>query len=155
MNIRTGILVFFFSLIFFGCLKPPDYSVVPALTFKSLNKSSFHEPTIVDTLSVDTLKITFSFKDGDGDLGLDQSSTDYDCFLTDSRFPSVPPINYRIPDITPQSNVKAISGEIIINIPGVYRRFGFPTDTLSYFIQIKDRAGNMSNKIKTDRFSVI
>ena len=55
-----------------SCLSPPEYPVTPEITFKSI------EPNRVATITgtYDTVTVTVSFRDGDGDLGLNNDETD-------------------------------------------------------------------------------
>ncbi|MCY7363519.1 MAG: hypothetical protein LH629_15840, partial [Ignavibacteria bacterium] len=92
------------SFIFISsCINPPEYNVVPAITFKSISKTIVNETT-------DSVDITFSFTDGDGDIGpANSDDVTLDIYLTDSRDNSIK--YYQLPYITPAGNVKAISGE--------------------------------------------
>jgi hypothetical protein len=58
--------------VFSGCYSVPEYPVVPSISFNSVR---FEE-----TNSTDFIYLSLNFKDGDGDLGLDQSD------LSDPRF---------------------------------------------------------------------
>lgn len=62
-----------FSIILFvvsGCFNPPDFPVEPQIEFESIQYKEYG--TGFDT-EYDSLILTISFKDGDGDLGLDPS----------------------------------------------------------------------------------
>jgi len=58
------------ALAFNACFKAPEFPAIPEITF---NDIVFKEVT--DPSSADTLILTINFKDGDGDLGLDDSET--------------------------------------------------------------------------------
>jgi hypothetical protein len=54
-----------------ACFNPPEYPAIPEITF---NKIKFIDsPDPVGTLVADTLALYVDFKDGDGDLGLDDN----------------------------------------------------------------------------------
>src|SRR5258706_5274488 len=53
-----------------GCFKAPEFPAVPEITFNNLVFKDVAAPS-----SADTLILTINFKDGDGDLGLDDSET--------------------------------------------------------------------------------
>jgi hypothetical protein len=55
------------GLLFNNCSKNPVYPVIPEIIFEKYEKF----------IDQDILKITLSFKDGDGDLGLDQNLMSY------------------------------------------------------------------------------
>ncbi|MBF9140456.1 hypothetical protein [Hymenobacter properus] len=50
-----------------SCLSAPDYPVVPAIDFKSVDMVVVPTGTLT---AIDTLKFSVDFRDGDGDLGL-------------------------------------------------------------------------------------
>jgi hypothetical protein len=65
MKLRKGVLLFTISALITGCFDPPDFSVVPVIDFVNIR---FAEGT--QNAPTDSLILTISFKDGDGDLGL-------------------------------------------------------------------------------------
>jgi hypothetical protein len=145
-------LVFFILTIglvyssFNSCIKPPDYGEVPVIEYKSISADTVNENT-------DSLIIVFSFTDGDGDVGPtdDQDST-INLFLIDSRDNSIK--EYQLPNITPGGNVKAISGEVTVKVESFACQPGNEFDQMTYTIQIKDRAGHLSNTINTDPITI-
>ncbi len=151
------------SLVLLGCTEPPDYPDEPRIEFLSVNKNQVRQGSA--TAISDTLIITFSFTDGDGDLGSD--STNF--FIRDSRDNSLIP--NRIFPLPKQGTGNGVSGEITVRIPSKVagpniccifpdRRVcqtdpRFPRDTFSYLIEIKDRAGNLSNQIRTPTLTIL
>jgi hypothetical protein len=151
--------------IFVYCVKPPDYPIEPAITFGALSKKTM----LQSRLGQDSIAVRFSFTDGDGDLGFQDTSASI--FITDGRDSfNKPP--YRIPFLGTQGVGNGISGEITIVVPTtccIYpdkNGIKYPPcdtsvnapqsrDTVFYWIQIKDRAGHLSNKIKTDPIELI
>ncbi|MFK8160846.1 MAG: hypothetical protein AB8H12_00145 [Lewinella sp.] len=156
-------LLFLLPMVFLAvaCVNPPEFPNEPVLTFEALNKSQIYQFT---NGPLDSLQIHFSFTDGDGDLSqLDSDSIDV--FLTDSRLGLQTP--FRLPLIPPEGTGNGISGDIFINLintTGICCIFNnrlcaedptYPVDTFSYTIQIKDRAGNFSNIIRTDQIDIL
>ena len=106
-------------------------------------------------LMEDSLYVRFSFEDGDGDIGSEDS---INVFLTDTRqnFAN----SFRIPNLSSNSNGTSIEGEVTMLIfttcclyddnsqapctPSTTQ----PSDEVIYTIQISDRAGNKSNIIE-------
>lgn len=141
------------------CVKPPEYPVEPVIAFKNLSKNILRQRD----LGADSLAITFTFTDGDGDLGFEDNEKSI--FLVDSRdnFEKLP---YSIPFVGLQGVGNGISGEISVVFANsqtccIYAlSSGVPPcfvkdapqaqDTVSFRIRIKDRAGNVSNEIETD-----
>jgi hypothetical protein len=143
---RLFILFILISALWTSCIKPPDYSDVPSITFLRFNKTSVQAFT-------DSAQLVFSFTDGDGDIGpVSSNDTTLNLFLTDSRDNSVK--KYQLPNITPSGSVKAISGEVTVTIGPFACKAGVDTDQLTYTIRIKDRAGHLSNAAVTTPLSI-
>jgi len=105
--------------------------------------------------------LTISFTDGDGDIGLYQSETqypyDFNIFIYRIGISAGAPVltdmdtlNFRIPYLTPESQNKTLRGEIDIDI-NLYKDQipKYPYDTMYYELYIKDRALHVSNIITT------
>ena len=139
-------LIILFAFLVIGCLKPSEFPNTPAISFKSSNHSFINE--CIGLTSCDTVKLTVEFKDGDGDIGIPKGDTMMNIFLIDKRDGYV--TRYQMPDIKPKGNIKSVSGEFDILILGKQCRNMLPKllqDTITYKIQIKDKAGNISNTI--------
>lgn len=148
-------------LVFTACVKPPEFPNEPVITFESLNKDQIYQFT---NGPLDSIQVHFSFTDGDGDLSLIDSDS-VDVFLTDSRLGIQTP--FRLPMIPPEGTGNGISGDIFINVintTGICCIFNnrlcaadpsYPVDTFTYSIQIRDRAGNLSNIIRTDPIEIL
>lgn len=146
---------------FAGCTDAPEYPLEPVITFDGLNKNRIAQFT---NGPLDSLILTFSFTDGDGNLSqLDSDSADI--FLVDSRLNT--PYFLRFPLIEEEGTGSGISGTASVTISNVgfqlcciYRQRAcaaeeeYPIDTFSFSLQIQDREGNLSNKIKTDLIEI-
>ena len=126
-----------FAVFMAACLNPPDYAVIPEITFDSISNTSAKAGT-------DSITFLIDFTDGDGDLG---SSDIPNLFFLDSRTGYTD--SFKIPNLTPQGNVKAISGVIAYVASSFTCIPGKTFDTLHYTIYVEDRAGNKSNNIVT------
>ncbi len=155
----TGLL-----LMAFGCATPPEYPNEPEITYLRMNKTAIAQGN--QNAVPDTLKITFEFTDGDGNLSSDSDSTDV--FLTDSRDGFV--TTFKLPILPTQGVGNGISGEITVKIPNTPFQIcctypngapaclpndQFPTDEFFFTIQLRDRAGNLSNTIQTEPITVL
>ena len=155
--LRIAVLGFIVSLFIVSCRKPENYSIIPEIGYKSF--------TIRDTTDLLGNKglvgeLTFTFVDGDGDIGLrqpqdsiDPEDPEYtDLFFTlyvmkngvltkpdddDILFP----LNYRIPFLKPEGQDPSLKGEIKVEF--LYMLFKY--DTIQYEFYIKDRALHESN----------
>ncbi|WP_367389781.1 hypothetical protein [Lewinella sp. LCG006] len=161
-TLSISLLTLLSAMLIIACVNPPDYPDTPVIKYLGINKMQINQG--ISSLPNDTLSIRFSFTDGDGDLSINDTT---DVFLYDSRFPSL--VNpYKIPTIPLDGTGNGIRGEITVNIRNNNQGIccienGFPCpnnaqnpiDTFSYEIQIRDRAGNMSNRIRTETIDII
>lgn len=131
-----------------SCSDDETYPVTPVIAFKSLQK-------LVSITGNDSLVLTFSFTDGDGDIG----SAPADSFgrdvyaklyeLNNGVFQEAnlgAPLSYRVPFLEPRGNNSSLKGDILINLDYNILR---PNDTIYYKLFMEDRAGNKSNEITT------
>jgi len=160
---RLSFLLAIIACLSYACLRAPDYPNTPFISYQGVNKTTVYQNGVANPL--DTLTIFFSFTDGDGDLS---SADSIDIFLLDSRFPSLQ-TPYKFPLIPTEGTENGIKGEVSIRIPNsipgsiccIDNGFACPpissiaVDTFSYEIQIRDRAGNFSNKIRTEELTVL
>lgn len=137
-------------ILVFACSNPPDYPLEPTIDFISFSKTSMQQGT---NPNIDSVLLTLSFTDGDGDIGSEDS---IGIFLVDTRDDFQQP-GFRIPFVGQQGVGKGISGELYIALPTsccYYEDGRTPceksagvTDELVYELWIEDRAGNESNHI--------
>jgi hypothetical protein len=126
---------------FSACTKEVEpISNVPAIEFVSMSPN----PAVKYE---DEILITFKYTDGDGDLG-ENTADVKNLFVTDSR--NNVTYEFRIPQLAPDNSTIAITG----NQPFYLPPQGFvddnnTTETTTYSIYVKDRAGNQSNTIQT------
>lgn len=146
------ILLLLFCVIGLKCTKPPEYPKEPIIKFVGMSKTKLKQSSI----NADSLKVTFSFTDGDGDIGSNDSLA---LFVVDKRDGFVSS-KYKIPFVAESGAANGISGEVefVLFTTCCYFPDGqapctsslsFPTDTVVYDIYMKDRAGNKSNVIQT------
>jgi len=135
-----------------SCKKESSLPDVPQIEFKNLDKyaSSFS--------GIDSLVLTFSFEDGDGDIGTPSSDTiTRDIYVTLFEkqngvftpivFPDPSIMTYRLPYLRPTGNNTSLKGDVVISYLGYL--IGIPNDTVRYDVYIKDRAGHISNTISS------
>ncbi len=150
-----------------SCLKPESFPPEPAIEFVSFEAQG------------DSGIIVFSFTDGDGDIGLNQDQLDppfdtsslyyYNLYIHyyemmdgdwvrgtadpgGNNFPTADSItfSYRIEDITPIGQNKALRGEIqIIMEPYYFNSYSNHNDSLRYELMLIDRSLNHSNLLET------
>ena len=161
LYIEKFALFLFYTFIMASCASPPDYPIEPAIELISISKDTlarnYTDPSD-PVIFRDTTFVTFSFTDGDGDIG-DQDSILL--FAIDSREGQE---NLRkIPFVPELGASNGIKGEITFRLFSTCCIFppdlfldgcndeynDMPYDELTYDIYIKDRAGNQSNVITT------
>lgn len=148
---------YFFQSIFilgiYACQSEVEYPPEPNISF--LDFTSFDG---------DSAHFTFSFTDGDGDLGLSETDTSgdfrFNVFFTYSElsnnewtvFDLGEGTNYRIPQLHAGPDEKALSGETTITLNPYYNPgliFPALSDTFKWSVYITDRNLNKSNTIES------
>lgn len=131
-----------------SCSDEETFPVTPVISFKSLEK-------FTSLSGSDSLILTFSFTDGDGDIGSAPADTfgrDVYARLFESingvfvEAPLSAPLEYRVPFLEPRGNNQTLKGDISINIDYNILQ---PNDTIFYQVILEDRAGNRSNEMVT------
>lgn len=135
-----------FSVCVLSCKKKKEepLSAVPVIEFVSITPSTAIEYQ-------DKINITISYKDGDGDLG--ENSPDVkNLFLTDSR--NNVTYQYRISQLAPSGQAIAIQGNLVVELKNTAITNGATSQSVSYSLYMKDRAGNVSNTVTTTAITI-
>lgn len=157
-NIGIGMAALFIGVMAVNCITRPDFPIEPVIEFVSMNDNQM----VQNSFNTDSIQVTFSFTDGDGDLG-DQDSLNI--FIRDNRDQFITS-KYRLPELPPEGAQRGVRGEITLTIyttccifpdgtPPCEASLQYPTDTLRYDIYIRDRAGNISNTISTNPIIIL
>lgn len=165
---KFSVFLFFFFILFSGCLKKVEYPIVPHIEFKKFD--------IIPNGSSKEAELTFSFTDGDGNIGLSQKDTTgincsdtclfyYNLFCEyyekqNGEWIHYPidwqggstPFYYRVSDISPTGQNPSLAGEMIISLPS-YFLLTTPGDTCRFEVKLVDRDLNESNTITTSEFT--
>ncbi len=128
-----------------GCSKEKVISATPEIKFIAMSPGTAQK-------YVDEVKVTIEYTDGDGDLG-ENTSDVKNLFCTDSR--NNVTYQFRINQLAPDEANIIINGQVSFNLPPQ----GFVDDnntseTATYSIYVKDRAGNVSNTIQTPALTI-
>ena len=141
--------ILFITFFFSGCEKEEVYSEIPEI--KYLGFTAGYEETGLGTQLIGTL--TFSFIDGDGDIGFYENSDStidapviHDIFIyeynkVNDEFVVSDTIKYWMPYFEQGVYMKSLKGSIDIKLT----RTIHSEDTAKYEFYIQDRAYNMSN----------
>lgn len=146
-----------------SCIKEIQYPVEPIIKYEQ-----FQVAKSVD--NYDSLgRITISYTDGDGDIGLFKYDTveplKYNFYLKflymkNGELVELVPVdpslgfNARIPILTPSGRNKNIKGEISLDLPLYYAWPVLESDTIGFEIYIKDRALHSSNTVQSPLFII-
>lgn len=138
-----------------SCTNNPGFDDVPEIEFIGFTKSAMDQ----GDLNTDSLFMTFSFRDGDGDLGSGGNNIRENIIITDGRTGDIYDF-FKIPDIPNPGVQNGLEGEITIklfttccifpdSIPPCQSPLQFPTNELNFGIVLKDDAGNESEVVTT------
>jgi len=144
-----------------SCNNSPNFDDAPVIGFISISKDTM----VQNQSNTDSLFLTISFKDGDGDLGTNGSSLNENIFLVDSRTDIIYD-RFKIPEIPISGIQNGIEGTITMKVFTTCCRFDDiailcpnPVDrpTNDFFIEIYmiDDAGNESNRINTNNITLL
>lgn len=148
MNINTSyILILSFLLLgVISCVKYQDVSEdsKPSITYEKVLPTSPKEFT-------DSIKIVIKYKDGDGDLG-SEDPDDLNIYVKDNRLDN--PDFYHLQALAPPTKKLAIEGELVIRLKNTFLIGSGNSESTSYEVKLRDRAGNWSNSIVTDFITI-
>lgn len=151
---KYGSIIIFTITFFTSCIQNNTDDNAPKLSFISNSKLSIKQ----GSLNEDSLWVLIHIEDNDGDIGYGSNDPNRDISIRDLRTGIISD-QYKLPDLPPSTGQK-IDADISLlifttcclfdaNIPPCSNPPQFPTDTLIYEIQIRDRANHMSNAVKT------
>ena len=133
--------IILFSLItFYGC-EDDDFvfDVVPYIELSEISTTNVTE-------FQDTITIRLLYRDGDGDLGFENPDS-FSLSVQDQRL--VNPDFYFVQPLAPIGSQVSIEGILPIKLKNTFLLGNGATETTTYTIRIKDRAGNWSNEVVT------
>lgn len=127
-----------------SCKKDSGVSTTPAITFVSVSSNSIQSLT-------DSLIFTIHYKDGDGDLG--ENNTDVkNLFLIDNRIPIT--YQYRIQQLAPTGSTISIEGNLNVVLKGIAITDSSSSQNATFSIYVKDRAGHQSNTVTSGAVTI-
>lgn len=127
-----------------SCKKKEEQTNVPEIEFISISPSSAVE-------YVNSITITISYDDLDGDLGENDPNVS-NLYVTDSRNSVM--YNYRISQLAPDGSSIHIKGNLNVVIKNTAITDNSSSQSVTYSVYVKDRAGNSSNTVTTSAITV-
>lgn len=147
--------------LFSACVKEKKFPPEPVIAFKEYISHG-----------LDSADCIITFKDGDGDIGIESSDSstpndfkmkylykDIDgVFKPFDMLPATPAMDtlyydYRVPNLTPEGQYKALDGEIKAKLRAS-PIYGPGHHTVKFEITLRDRAGHLSNMVTTNEIAV-
>jgi hypothetical protein len=147
ISMRSYIAILAITVFLFASCSKNNLSKIPQISSLTITPDSIKAGS-----SRDTVYLKFHIVDGDGNLGNDHNSTNYDIYLIDNRDSSV--TGYFFPYIPSQvtSDGNGIEGDCIVKLLAAFivPRANHPNgDTVHYEVYVKDQAQNESNHLTT------
>jgi hypothetical protein len=141
---RNALFLLGAALFLAACDKTTEISDIPEISFESV------VPNVV-TEYQDSLYFTISYRDGNGDLG-ENNTDDHNLFIQDSRNDVT--YGFRIQQLAPTNADITIQGNINVTLDNTAIIDGGTSESVSYTIWVVDRAGNESNRVSTSTVTV-
>jgi hypothetical protein len=142
---RIGIVLLLLSSALMSCKKDEAFTFEPSIEFKSISPGTIKEYR-------DSVIITISYLDRNGDLGENETEIP-NAFVKDLRNNLT--YSFRIRQLAPEASI-AIQGNLSIVIPQVALVNSTATsESATFEVYVKDRAGLESNKITTSAVSIV
>ncbi len=141
---RNALFLLGAALFLAACDTAPEISDIPEISFESV------VPNVV-TEYQDSLYFTISYRDGNGDLG-ENNTDENNLFIQDSRNDVT--YGFRIQQLAPTNADIIIQGNINVTLDNTAIIDGGASESVSYTIWVVDRAGNESNRVSTSTVTV-
>lgn len=123
-----------------ACKKEEEKPTSPTLAYKSISATEVQSYQ-------NEVKVVFSYEDFQGDLGT-QDPDEMTLFVKDARLDQAD--QYHVPPMTPEMQELHIKGDYEVTLSNLFLLGNGASETTTFSIQIRDRAGNLSNTIQTD-----
>lgn len=140
-----SILYILIPVIILSCKKKDEkYSTTPCIEYVGMT------PTTTEEFK-DQIRITIGYKDGDGDIGT-QDPDSYTLFVKDARLADYD--EYHVQPLSPPDQTLQIEGQFDVVLTGLFILDTNNSQSTSFSIVIKDRAGNWSNIVQTGSLTI-
>ncbi len=141
---RKQIAIVSIVLLCTACKKEEVMPSAPEIAFISMSASSVVK-------FEDRVKVRFSYKDGDGDLGQNDPD-DYTLWVKDARLQGTD--GYHIPPLAPEDAEVPIQGDLEVELNALFLLGNSGEEETSYNMYVVDRAGNRSNEFTTGMITI-
>jgi hypothetical protein len=139
------LIILGFTMLLFSCKKDEEVSMAPNIEFKSISPGNIKQYR-------DSIVIGISYLDNNGDLGENETEIP-NAFVKDLRNNLV--YSFRIRQLAPDATI-AIKGNLEIVVPQVALiNSGSSSESATFEVYVKDRAGLESNKVTTSAVTIV
>jgi hypothetical protein len=145
MNTRICMYGLLASLILTSCKKDEQDPTAPIITFIGLSQDSVEQFN-------NNVILRFQYEDYQGDLG-EPDADNYSLRIKDARISAYD--WYHIPPMTPEMQELHIKGSYELILDPLFLLSSGQIENTNFTFQIKDRAGNWSNEIRTSFIAVV
>lgn len=130
-----------------GCTKYVEVteSDKPSITYTAVRPINVKE-------FKDSVVISIKYKDGNGDLG-DENPDELNIYVKDNRLDKAD--FYHLHSLAPPNTNLAIEGTLNIRLKNTFLIGSGNSESTSYEVKIRDRAGNWSNSITTEFITIV
>ena len=128
-----------------SCKKEDADPTAPIVTYLSISADSVQQFN-------NAVTIRFNYEDYQGDLG-EPDADDYSLRIKDARISEYD--WYHIPTMTPDEKELHIKGTYELTLDPLFLLSSGQIENTNFTFQIRDRAGNWSNEIRTDFIAIV
>lgn len=139
-----AIIIAMLVLLTSSCKKEEVMPTTPEITLVSMSTQHVVE-------FADRVKVRFSYKDGDGDLG-QVDPDDYTLWVKDARLEGTD--GYHIPPLAPEDAEVPIQGDLEVELNALFLLGNSGAEETHYTMYVMDRAGNRSNELTTATITI-
>lgn len=150
--------LFIYLLLISACTKELDDKTIDGNENPEIGESPVIELLSLSTTSIkaysDSLTFKISYLDGDGDLGTDDPDIN-SIEVIDNRSAAQFVFGYHLSPRTPEGSELIIQGELDIVLKNsILLDDTNESETTTFSIRLKDRAGNWSNVLETETVTI-
>lgn len=133
------------SVVLFSCKKEEEKPAAPIIEFKSISGTEVEQFN-------NNLIMTISYEDYQGDLG----NADPDVLTLRVKDARLSDFDwYHVPPMTPDNQELHIKGNYAIELDPLFLMGNGTQEQTTFSIEIRDRAGNWSNAVKTPNVLIV
>ncbi len=152
---KNRLLFFYFLAVIalHSCKKDKQTDANPAIGFSPSIELISISPTTIHQFS-DSIKFEIKYTDGDGNVG-DYNADSTSLIIADNRNSSL--LNkFHIPPVSPQGSNLVVQGNFLSILKSIILlNSASSSETTTFSIKLKDRAGNWSNSITTPIVTIL